>query len=361
MKKVYINGYFTREHINGVPRYAMEIVKRIDQYFNAGEAELVVPKGSSNIPNLKNIKICTWEDRGCKKEVNGVLWGDISYRSYIKKTGGLNVNFSNRAEWIKDSITAIHDIILLENIKYDFLKDTFRIKLRRILNNLWAKYKIFVKKHTAAIIVTVSEFSKSELCNKKGFDNNSIKVIGNGWEHINAIVDTNEQLDRRITRNNYYFFIGNLNPHKNIKWIIEEAAIMPDEYFVIAGKIPVEIINQLNMRYSNIIFLGHISDQYMKYLMMNCKALLFPSYVEGFGIPPLEILSLGGKAVVADIPVMHEIYAECVYYIDPNKGNVNLNQLISNPVEDAARILEKHSWDKSAKDWFSLIENARQQ
>lgn len=361
MKKVYINGYFTKEHINGVPRYAMEIVKRLDKFFMPDEAELVIPKGAINIPELKNIRICTWEDRGCKKEINGVLWGDISYCSYVKRAGGLNINFSNRAEWIKNSITSLHDIIPLKNIKYSFLESNYKIELKRLLNNIWFRHKIFVKKHTAAVLVTVSEFSKKELQIKCKLYDCSIEVIGNGWEHINDIVEQNDCLDSRITENQYYFFIGNIIPRKNIKWILEEAAIMPDEYFVIAGKIPTEIKKQIDAKQNNIIFLGHISDEYMKYLMMNCKALLFPSYIEGFGIPPLEILSLGGKAVVANIPVMHEIYEECVYYINPNKGDVNLNQLISHPVEDAGKILEKHSWDKSAKEWFSLIDKARRQ
>lgn len=359
MRKVYINGYFTTEHINGVPRYAMEIVKRLDEYFKPGEAELVIPKNAVNIPQLKNIDVCTWESRGCHKEMDGVLWGLISYCLYVKKVNGLNVNFSNRAEWIENSITAIHDVIQLKNINYSFLKDDYRTKLKRFLNNIWFRCKIFIKKHTATVIVTVSEFSKMELCNTAGFNGKRIEVIGNGWEHINSICDRNEHLDNRIKENEYYFSIGNILPHKNIKWIINEANTMPNEYFVIAGKIPSEVIKQFNNKYSNIIFLGHISDEYMKYLMLNCKALLFPSYIEGFGIPPLEILALGGKAVVADIPVMHEIYGDSVYYINPDKGNVDLNLLISNTVKSASNVLEKYRWDNSAKKWFELIDNVR--
>lgn len=359
MKKVYINGYFLNEYICGVPRYAMEIVKRLDQYFHPGEAELVVPRNTINIPKLNNIKICTWEDRGCPKEFGGVLWGTLSYGSYVKNAKGINVNFSNRAEWVHGSITAIHDLIQLENIKYIFLKDSFGVKLKRILNNIWFRYKIFVKKHTAAIIVTSSEFSKCELQSRCGLTNKTIEVIGDGWENINNIIAKNENLDNRIIKDRYYFFVGNILPHKNIKWIIEEATTMPNEYFVIAGKIPEEIVKQLKKDRENCIFLGHVSDEYLKYLMMNCKALLFPSYIEGFGIPPLEILALGGKAIVADIPVMHEIYEDCVYYIDPDKGDIDLNKLISCPVENARKVLEKHTWDKSAKRWFELIDKVR--
>lgn len=359
MKKVYINGYFTKEHINGVPRYAMEIVKRLDQYFKPGEAELVIPPNATNIPNLVNINICKWEDRGKKREINGLLWGNISYALYVRRKQGVNVNFSNRAEWIKGSITALHDIISLENNKYDFIKDNLNVKLKRAINRIWFLSKIFIKKCTAETLVTVSEYSKQDICSRIGFDTEKVSVIGNGWEHVISIEERNEQLDTRIVAKQFYFFIGNINPHKNIKWIIEEAQMMPNEYFVIAGKIPKEITEEVKVTRSNIIFLGYISDAYMKYLMINCKALLFPSYVEGFGIPPLEELALGGKVIVSDIPVMHEIYGDSVYYINPNKGNVDLNRLIINPVESAEKVLDAHNWDMSARKWFKLIDDAR--
>jgi len=339
----------------------MEIVKRLDRYFKPGEAELVVPPNANNIPNLENIEICTWQDRGKKRESITPMWGLLTYGPYVRKNKGVNVNFSNRAEWVQGSITAIHDTISLKKYSYKFklsLKEKIHINKIQFINKLWFRNKIFIKKHTAKKIVTVSEFSKDELCQEFGFDSDCISVIGNGWEHINNIIEKNESLDKRIVAGQYYFFIGNLYPHKNLRWIFDEAKKLPDENFVIAGKLPYSILNSLrNMQ--NIIFLGHISDAYMKYLMANCKALLFPSLIEGFGIPPLEALALGSKIIISDIPVMHEIYGESAYYIDPNDGTINLSELLKREKKENKEILNKHSWDISAKQWFKLIEEER--
>lgn len=362
MKKIYINGYFTKEHINGVPRYGMEIVKRIDKYFKPGEAELVVPRNATNIPSLENISINTWEDRGSKKENESPMWGMYVFGPYVRKNKGICVNFSNRAEWVKDSITALHDTISLQNHKYGMklgTKDLAKIKLKQFVNKIWFYSKVYVKKYTARVIVTVSEYSKKELCEGFHFKPERVKVIGNGWEHIKDINEKDEKIDERIQPGQFYFFIGNLYPHKNLKWIFEEAKRMPEAYFVIAGKLPYSIVDMLQEGYENIILLGHISDEYMKFLMKNCKALLFPSFIEGFGIPPLEAIAVGGKAIVADIPVMREIYGNSVYYVDPNNGNIDLDELLNSTVESADAVLEEHSWNKTAKKWFELIEELR--
>ena len=361
MKKVYINGYFTKEKIYGVPRYAIEIVKRMDLYFRPGEAELVIPPKANNVPALSNIAICTWEDRGKKKEVAGPLWGLLVYGKYVRKRKGLNVNLTNRAEWVKDSITALHDVILLHKYNYMFqfsFMEKIKLKFSQFADKVWYRNKIFVKECTAQKIVTVSKFSKEEICRRFHFDSENVFVIGNGWEHLNEIKECNDHKNSRIIKKKYFFFIAKLNPHKNLKWVLDEAETMKDESFVIAGRLPRNIVEKIKEK-KNIIYLGHITDGYMKYLMKNCKALLYPSYLEGFGIPPLEALALGSKAIVSDIPVMHEIYGNSVYYINPNNGNLNLNKLLSNKIDDTTKVMAKHSWERSAEEWFLLIDAAR--
>lgn len=364
MKKVYINGYFTKEHINGVPRYATEIVRRMDKYFKLGEAELVIPPNANNVPKLNNINIHILEIKGKRKKFEGPLWGIFAYGPYVKSQKGINVNLSNRIEFVNDSITTLHDTIQLHKENYHYIfklsrKESMKAKLEQFENRIWYKAKVFIKACTASNIVTVSNFSKTEICKNIKFDSKNVRVIGNGWEHIMDISECDEHMDDRIIKNKFFFFIGNLHPHKNLKWIFDEAELMQNEYFVIAGKLPYSISGTLQKERKNIIFLGHISDGYMKYLIMNCKALLYPSFIEGFGIPPMEALALGTKAIVSDIPVMHEIYGNSVYYINPKKGNVNLNKLLSNQVDDADKVLEKYTWEKSAKEMFTLIDTVR--
>ena len=83
-----------------------------------------------------------------------------------------------------------------------------------------------------------------------------------------------------------------------------------EEFFVIAGT-QEEWQKQIEFEARNIIHLGDISDGNVRSLMENCRAFLFPSLYEGFGIPPLEALS-------ADLPKLRNV--DCAQVIISRGG-----------------------------------------
>lgn len=354
MKKIIINGYFTAEYISGIPRYATEIVKRIDLLCNDKSIELIVPNNAPNIPSLSNIKIVKLGNI-----CGATRWGFMYYQPYVKKCKGLNINFTNRAEMVKHSITALHDTIPLRKDEYNMdlsKREKQKLKTVQFKSRIAFRIKTEMKKRYSDYIITVSEFSKQCLLNNMKINEKKVEVIGNGWEHINDIDEFDEKRDERIVKQQFYFFIGSLFPHKNITWILKEAQLMKETIFVIAGRMHYDFIKNVNGLFDNVIFLGYISDSYMKYLMKNCKALLFPSLEEGFGIPVLEAIALGTKVIASDIPIFRELYNNSVFYIDPNDEAVNLDILLQNEVSDPQDVLSRYSWDVSAHKWINIIE-----
>jgi glycosyltransferase involved in cell wall biosynthesis len=89
--------------------------------------------------------------------------------------------------------------------------------------------------------------------------------------------------------------------------------------------------------------------------MKNCKAFLFPSIYEGFGIPPLEALSHGTKIIISNAACLPEIYGDCAYYIDPYDYEVDLEKLLKCEVKPPDECLSRYSWEKSAKILLSVI------
>ena len=61
------------------------------------------------------------------------------------------------------------------------------------------------------------------------------------------------------------------------------------------------------------------SDDDIARLFGGAKAFVFPSFAEGFGLPPLEAMASGVPVVCSDIPVFREVYGDAVLYVDPNR------------------------------------------
>lgn len=89
--------------------------------------------------------------------------------------------------------------------------------------------------------------------------------------------------------------------------------------------------------------------------MQKCRAFIFPSYFEGFGIPPLEALAAGAKVIISDSSCLPEIYGNAAHYIDPENPNVDLNALLTEEVSSAAPILEKYTLKNTAARLYKVI------
>ena len=118
--------------------------------------------------------------------------------------------------------------------------------------------------------------------------------------------------------------------------------------------------------YSNIEYIDDVSDNQLTKLYSNAKMLVFPSFYEGFGLPPLEAMSCGCPVIISDIPVLRELYENSALYINPCSVE-NIKNAISNLLNDSnlsnslvKRGLEqskKYSWKKSANQIIHLIED----
>ena len=345
-KRIIINGRFLVHRITGTARYCREIVNELDKLLPHGEWEMAVPPDVETLPEYENINVVR------VGRMKNIVWEHTSFPRYVHSRNGISLNLGNVGPLVSPGIVCIHDAIIKrmpQTCSWKFL--------------LW--YNILHRNTTrrAKMLITVSEFSKREICACwRVAPPQSVIVAYNASQHCSRInFDENALTEYGLNKHQYFFAISSLAANKNFKWIAEVAANNPDQTFAIAGGMNSRVFSDASTFPcpDNLKFLGYVSDEQAKTLMRDCKAFLFPSLYEGFGIPPLEAIANDAKHIVlSDIPVLREVYPRGAYFIDPNDSrSFNLEGIMKQEITDSDRefYMDKYSWRKSAETILRAI------
>ena len=350
MAKIAINGLFYSDRLTGIERFAHEITKRLDALASPNEFMLALPPVvQTDIPQFKNIHTVHLFKA---PDFIGKIQLYIYLYLYLWRTHSLCLDYGNRTPFLGHNIVFLHDIYCRV-----FPEDFRTAKDKYIMKKTCRMYKRIAKK--ARLICTVSHFSKKQIMDYYGVPEEKIRVIYNGFEQIHTVTADESILKKLgLKSKEFYFTLGSLSLRKNLQWIMKHAELYPNELFVISGAmlknvIPPELEKIKLLK--NVVLAGYLSDGEVKALMQNCKAFVFPSYFEGFGIPPLEALACGAPVIVSNAASLPEIYGSCAHYIDPFKPDVDLDALLAEPVSSPVPLFEKYSLDNSAKKLYGLF------
>lgn len=150
----------------------------------------------------------------------------------------------------------------------------------------------------------------------------------------------------------YFLYVGNAYPHKNLEILIKATPIT----LVLVGK--EDFFYKRLPRNKNTIYFGEATEEKLQNFYKNAVALIFPSLMEGFGLPGLEAMAAGAPVVCSDIPIFHEIYGDAALYFDPkNPQDISgkLQTIITDKkvakslVEKGKLQVKKYSWKEMAK------------
>jgi glycosyltransferase involved in cell wall biosynthesis len=116
----------------------------------------------------------------------------------------------------------------------------------------------------------------------------------------------------------YLLHISRMSPSKNVGVLIEMAALWPDQALLLVGPDSPEVskhkahVAQLGLK--NVHFLTDVSEAEKAWLLAHCKAFLFPSLIEGFGLPPIEAMYFGKTVFVSRLGSLPEVCGDRAYY-----------------------------------------------
>lgn len=340
-KKFAIDGLFLTQRITGIQRVAFELVKALDKIVDKNEIVIIAPDTELANIELTNISLIKYG------KIKGIAWQQLCYAYYLWKNDLLALCLTNILP-----VFYRHGMIMLHDVSYKANPHFFTSKRDR-LSAIWHRINYYLAAKSTMTILTVSNFSKSEIKKYYSVPDNRIHVIYNAWQHMNSVSISKEVFKKNseIKKGEYFFSMATMAPNKNFKWIVNAAKNNPDKIFVIAGggKLSVECLN-------NLIVLGYVTDEDAKALMGNCKAFIFPTFYEGFGLPPLEAVACGcPDIIVSDTPCMREIYRDYANYLDPNNDSLwGIHESKKSP----RALLEQYSWEQSAILLNSIINGA---
>ncbi|MFT4103191.1 MAG: glycosyltransferase family 1 protein [Burkholderiaceae bacterium] len=400
-----INGRFLTQPATGVQRYAREIVAGLARA-GAGTLDLsvVVPAGAASTDGAsvgESIGESTvgaghggesigasargGESAGAGPRAispgagraipirrggagSGHRWEQLSLPSRVD--GGLLCLGNTGPLRVRRQILCIHDAnVHTFPASYSLV---FRLAYR-VLQPMLAR--------RVALLTTVSATSADLLRHHGVAGRTPIEVLPNGHEHVfDWRAERSTLFARQPPRRPYLLLIGSHAPHKNMARVLSLAPALDERGLDVyvsgaAGRIFAAGAGgetggeagrdmALGARASNVRWLGFVSDDDLALLYRHALCLVFPSIVEGFGLPLVEAMALGCPVVCSDTSCLPEIAGEAALLADPHRGDEWLDALIR--LSESASLRDEligrgheraraYSWQASAQGYADAM------
>jgi len=220
------------------------------------------------------------------------------------------------------SVVTIHDLsLLLHSEAHE----------KRLVRR--ARWRLPLMAKFASKIITPSRSVKTEVCERFGVDSEKVVVTPEAprsafkrRDDTDSVIEVRKRLG---INEDFLLFVGTIEPRKNLQRLIEafdqllrSTSLCPK--LVIAGGQGwlmddfTSLIRQKKLE-DRICLTGYLQDEDLCALYSSCRAFVYPSLYEGFGLPPLEAMACGAPVITSRIPSLIETVASAAWLVDPYK------------------------------------------
>ena len=267
-------------------------------------------------------------------------WPNFSVRSTLPHTPFIRIPLTLSAELRRNPVDVLHvqftappfsscpTVVSIHDLSFEHLPQTFKWRSRKQL-------RITVRRsaRAASQVIALSEYARNDIVNTYGLVPEKVSVIPLAAPaHFQPVKDE-EQLQRvRQTygiEGDYILSVGAIQPRKNLSRLVAAYSRLrrarPEgnlPKLVLVGKCAwlydetLRTIKELEVSES-VILTGYVPETDLPALYSGALCFVYPSYFEGFGLPPLEAMQCGAAVIVGDKTSLPEVVGDAGLLMDP--------------------------------------------
>ena len=372
MYKIAINArYLLPGKIEGTGRFTLELMSRLVHmrpdytfyllYDREQEAYMI------EAPNVQHHVI--WPP--ARHPALWFVWGHMQLPFFLKKNKidlyiGTEGFVPLRGK--PKTISVIHDL----NFEH--------IQTQLPWSALWY-YKHMYPRYAKACtrVVTVSQYSASDIANTYGIEQDKISVVYNAASELFMPVNADEKQKtiQLITGGKPYFvYLGSVNPRKNIVGLLRAfekyKSTSSDEIKLVIvgntmhGNSALDTFMAGMKHINDVIFTGYLHNDSMIEALASAEALVYVPLFEGFGIPVIEAMKCGVPVIASNVTSLPEVAGDAALLVQPNDTEAIAQcmfELRTNPQKRLSLIqagfnrAKTFSWEKSAMQLAQIVDS----
>lgn len=261
-------------------------------------------------------------------------------------------------------VTTFHDLTLLRTYNSD--KNWLVFHIKQVIGQVVFRIAAQTSRH----IIVPTKFTQHDVAKTLRVHPDKITVT---YEAADVMPDQLTPYAHPFKE--FILYVGQQSDYKNIKRLGDAhqqlLATHPDLGLILVGKKNKSALaNELYFTekgYKNILFTGFIDDAQRDWLYTQAKAYIFPSLMEGFGLPGLEAMGYGTPVISSNATCLPEVYGDAAYYFDPIDTTamataidhvISSESLRAELIKKGHAQVAKYSWRRMAEQTLAVYQRA---
>ena len=292
----------------------------------------------AEIDSVNSYTLYVTRDEAVKRFRN--RWPNFTVRTTLPHTPLIRIPLTLSAELRKHPVDILHVqftappfapcplVVSIHDLSFEHLPETFNRRSRAQL-----RFTVRRSARRAARILALSEHARTDIIETYGISPELVTAVPlAAANHFQRVDDTKELQRIRHTYGigqDYILSVGSIQPRKNLKRLIaayasllrtRPAGSVPQ--LVIVGKHAwlynetLRAIEKLGSS-ASVIVTGYVPEADLPGLYSGALCFVYPSYFEGFGLPPLEAMKCGAPVIAGNRASLPEVVGDAGLLVDP--------------------------------------------